>query len=89
MGRKAKNTFMINNDEVSIGHPDWVVNATATIRADYAEEITSLAWSKNGEYVYSSKLRMYLHVYIMRKWYGDTVYETMRDAGSLSFIGDH
>lgn len=82
----SKNTFEINGDRVTISHPNWDFWAFASIKDEYAEEMQSVTWSKNGEYLYSSKLGMYLHVYIMRKWYGDEVYEQMKTDG---YVVDH
>lgn len=79
----SKNTFEINGDRVTIRHLDWDFLAFATIRDDYAEELQSVTWSKNGEYLYSSKLKIYLHVYIMRKWYGDEEYQKMKESGCI------
>lgn len=82
----SKNEFEIHGDRISISHPDWDFIASASIRDDYAEELQSVTWSKKGEYLYSNKLEMYLHIYIMRKWYGDDTYETMKDEG---YVVDH
>lgn len=71
---------------VTITHPDWDFVATATIRDDYKEEFMSVTWSKHGDYIYNKKLGGYLHIYIMRKWYGDEIYEKMYVDG---YIVDH
>ena len=52
----SKNTFEINDNRVLISHPDWDFVASASIKEEYAEELQSVTWSKNGEYLYSSKL---------------------------------
>ena len=80
----SKNKFEIHGDRISISHPDWDFIASASIRDDYAEELQSVTWSKKGDYLYSNKLEIYLHIYIMRKWYGDDTYETMKDEGYVS-----
>ena len=77
----SKNKFEIHGDRISISHPDWDFIASASIRDDYAEELQSVTWSKNGEYLYSNKLEIYLHIYIVRKWYGDNTYDIMKDEG--------
>ena len=46
MPRTSKNNFSINEDVVTISHPDWDFVATASIRDDYAEEFKSVTWSK-------------------------------------------
>ena len=79
----SKNTFEISGGRVTIGHPDWDFLAFASIKDEYSDEFQSVTWSKNGEYLYSSKLKVYLHVYIMKKWYGDDVYEKMKAEGCV------
>mgnify|MGYP003430496575 CR=1 FL=1 len=86
MPRVSKNTFNINGNVVTISHPNWDFIATASIREDYAEEFLSVTWSKNGNYLYNEKLGGYLHIYIMKKWYGDEMYEQMKAEG---YIVDH
>ncbi len=81
-----KNRFDRNDDIVLISHPEWGFVASASIRDDYAEELQSVSWSQKGNYLYSSKLGMYLHIYIARKWYGDDVYEKMKVDG---YVVDH
>lgn len=82
----SKNKFEIYGDKILISHPNWDFIASATIRDDYAEELQSVTWTKVGEYLYSNKLEKYLHIYIMRKWYGDDTYEEMKDNG---YVVDH
>lgn len=79
----SKNTFEISRGRVTIGHPDWDFLSFASIKDEYADELQSVTWSKKGEYLYSSKLKVYLHVYIMKKWYGDDVYEKMKAEGCV------
>ena len=86
MPRTSKNTFEINDDIITISHPDWNCLATATIRSDYEEELKSVTWSKNGNDLYSHRLGVYLHIYIMKKWYGEEVFEEMKADG---YVVDH
>lgn len=86
MPRTSKNTFTISGNHITISHPDWDFIATATIRGDYAEEFQSVTWSKKGDYLYNEKLGGYLHIYIMRKWYGEEIYNQMSLNG---YIVDH
>ena len=86
MPRQSKNNFTISGDMITIAHPDWDFIATATIRDDYAEEFQSVTWSKKGEYLYNEKLGGYLHIYIMKKWYGEETYEQMSADG---YVVDH
>ena len=52
----SRNKFEIYGDRISISHSDWDFVASASVKEDYAEELQSVTWSKNGEYLYSSKL---------------------------------
>ena len=79
----SKNTFEIVGERVTISHPDWDFLAFASVKDEYADELQSVTWSKKGEYLYSSKLKVYLHVYIMRKWYGDDVCRKMNNEGCV------
>lgn len=79
----SKNKFRVCYNSVTISNDEWESLASATIRDDYAEELMSVTWSKKGEYLYSNKLKMYLHIYIMKKWYGEDVYDEMRKAGCV------
>lgn len=69
-----------------ISHPDWNFIASASLRDDYAVEIQSVSWSKNGDYLYSQQLKCYLHIYIMKKWYGEDFYESMK---ADDYVVDH
>ena len=71
MPRKSKVKYDPQGEVLYISHPDWDFMATASLRPDYADEIQSVSWSKNGDYLYSSTFECYLHVYIMKKWYGE------------------
>lgn len=86
MARNEPNIFTISGDTVSIFRPGWESVAYASIKDDYVEELLSLNWVINNGYLYSSKKKMYLHIYIMRKWYGDEKYEKMLEEG---FVVDH
>lgn len=86
MPRKSKNIFTVSDDMITIGHPSWDFVATASIREDYLAEIQRVTWSQNGRYLYNESLGGYLHIYIMRKWYGDDVYEQMKKDG---YVVDH
>lgn len=86
MQRKSKNTFEIHRDTVSIYNKDWDCVACASIRDDYKEELMSVTWSNKNGYLYSSTLKTYLHIYIMKKWYGVQKYEDMKKDG---FVVDH
>ncbi len=80
------NTFDRNGDLVTISNPKWGFVATASIRDDYYDELISSTWSKKGDYLYSNKLDTYLHIYIMKKWYGEDVYQQMKLDG---YVVDH
>ena len=52
MANSSKNVFSIDGDTITISHSDGDFIATASLREDYEEEIQSVTWSKNGNYVY-------------------------------------
>lgn len=79
----SKNTFEVQGDTIYIKHPEWDFIATATVREDYLDEIQSVTWTYTNGYLRSSKLNQYLHIYIMKKWYGDDLYNQMCDAGCV------
>lgn len=83
MPRTSKNKFSIDGDTITISHPDWDFLATASIKDDFADEIQEVSWSKNGDYIYSSRLKEYLHIYIIKKWYGEETYEQMKANGCV------
>lgn len=83
---RSKVRYEVHGDTLQIIHPDWERIAFATIREDYTEEIQSVAWSRNGDYLFSSRLNCLLHIYIMKKWYGEDLYEKMKTNG---FVVDH
>ncbi len=83
---KSKVKYEVHGDILHLFNPEWESVAFATLRDDYAEEIQSVTWTKNGNYLYSSKLKCYLHIYIMKKWYGSELYEKMKQDG---YIVDH
>lgn len=82
----SRNKFERHGDIVFISNTGWDFVATASIRDDYADELESVTWSKSGNYLYSSKLKVYLHIYIMQKWYGDDVY---REMSNNQYVVDH
>lgn len=84
----SKNKFeLYGNDQcLSIYNEGWNSLAFATVREDYLEEIQSITWTKNGDYLFNKKLGMYLHRYIIKKWYGEQMLENMTSKG---FVIDH
>ena len=81
----SKNIFSIIGDEITIYNKNWSKQSVATIRDDYIDEIQSVTWSKNGDYLYNRELG-YLHIYIMKKWYGEALYVVMKEN---DYIIDH
>lgn len=79
----SKNTFERNGDFVTISNPEWDFAATASIRDDYYDELISLTWTRKGDYLYSNKLHTYLHIYVMKKWYGEETYQQMKQGGCV------
>lgn len=86
MGKSIPNTFRIEGNTISITRSDWDFIAVASVKEEYLDEIRSFNWVLNNGYLYCHKISMYLHIYIMRKWYGDKTYEAMKDEG---FVVDH
>lgn len=88
---KSKNTFEIHGDDVHIYRREWGSMAFTTYREDYYEELTSVTWTKtkrkneDNAYLYNPKFG-YLHRYIMGKWYGEDMVETMTENG---WVVDH
>lgn len=82
----GRNRFEIHGDKIFISHEKWNFIASATVRDDYIDEIQSVTWTKNGSYLYSKTLGIYLHIYIMQKWYGEEKYQQMKQAG---YVVDH
>lgn len=81
----SKNSFEISGDYIIIKQTDWNKDAIASIRDDYSSELQSVTWTKKGEYLHNQKLG-YLHRYIVKKWYGDEVLQSMTDA---DYVVDH
>ena len=82
----SKNKFDVRGDRVYITHEKWNFVATASLKDEYVEELMSVTWTKNNDYLYSSKLNTYLHIYVMKKWYGEEKYEQMKKEG---YVVDH
>nr|WP_302597125.1 HNH endonuclease [uncultured Cellulosilyticum sp.] len=82
----SKNEFEINGDRIYISRDGWNKLGSTTYRADYYEELKSVTWTKKGEYLYSNKLKKYLHRYIAEKWYGEEMVKWM---DSHLFVVDH
>lgn len=80
------NHFDVSGDMLYIKHEKWGFVALATVRDDYIDEITSVTWSKKGKYLYCGTLDIYLHIYIMQKWYGEEECQKMHSEG---YVVDH
>ena len=93
MPRTSKNKFEIINDEIHISKEGWPLIGLTTYREDYYEELTSKTWaltkanSETDDKGYlSNKTLGVLHRYIVAKWYGQDVLDTMTQKG---FVVDH
>lgn len=93
MPRTSKNKFEIINDEIHISKEGWPLIGLTTYREDYYEELTSKTWtltkanSETDDKGYlSNKTLGLLHRYIVAKWYGQDVLDTMTQKG---FVVDH
>lgn len=82
----SKNKFDVRDDRVYISHEKWNFIAVASIKDEYLEELMSVTWTKNNGYLYSKQLSTYLHIYVMKKWYGEEKYEQMKAEG---YVVDH
>lgn len=81
----SKNRFEIANGNINILRDDWKKCAQVTYREDYFEELASVTWRENNGYVVNNKLG-YLHRYIMKKWYGEEIFDEMVKRG---WVVDH
>lgn len=93
MPRTSKNKFEIINNEIHISKEGWPLIGLTTYREDYYEELTSKTWtltkanSETDDKGYlSNKTLGLLHRYIVAKWYGQDVLDTMTQKG---FVVDH
>lgn len=81
----SENTFKLYGDEIHIYRKSWSKTALTTYREDYYDELTSVTWTKKGDYLSNTKLGM-LHRYIMEKWYGK---EMLSEMSKKDWIVDH
>lgn len=70
------NTFTILGDEVWINREGWKSVAITTYDERYYSELSNVTWTENNGYLVQAKFGS-LHRYVMRKWYGDEVFNTM------------
>lgn len=85
MPRKSKNKFSVKEDTVFITRDEWTVAALATYRDDYYKELTSYTWTLKNGYPSNETLGG-LHLYMMRKWYGD---DMVKDMAQRGYVVDH
>jgi len=81
----SKNKFEIFNDEIHISKEGWDKIASTTFREDYFDELTSVTWTASRGYLTNGKHGL-LHRYIMKKWYGEDMVQSMSEKG---WIVDH
>lgn len=81
----SKNTFTIEGNEIHIFREGWNHSAVITSNDNYNEIITNVTWSINNEYLFNKKLG-YLHCYVMKVWYGEDVYNEMKQK---DWVVDH
>lgn len=72
----SKNSISIIEDEIRIDRKEWPRSAITTFREDYYEELSSVTWTLKNGYLHNTKFG-YLHRYVMRKWYGETLFSHM------------
>lgn len=75
----------VSEDTMQIMRPSWDNPVYVTVRGDYIDEIKRYKWSINNGYPYNGKLG-FLHLYVMRKWYGDEICNKMQEE---SYVVDH
>lgn len=80
-----KNTFSVRDNRIYIWRDEWKSLAITDYRADYIDEIRSVTWREKNGYVYCEKFG-YLHRYIMKKWYGEELFDEMAQNG---WVIDH
>lgn len=82
---KSKNSFFRSGDTIHIMREKWNRNGLVTYREDYYDELTSTTWIDNNGYLLSKKLGL-LHRYVMEKWYGKEMLDSMTKQG---WVVDH
>ncbi len=80
------NEYSINGNNVIISRQGWDFTASATIKEEFIDEFVGISWIKKGRYIYSNKLKEYLHIYVIKQWYGEKVYNNLKENG---FVVDH
>ena len=75
----SKNTFVVNDETITIMRSEWDKNALASYREDYYEELTSHTWGLKNGYPNNDALGGGLHRYMMAKWYGEDVIPIHRE----------
>lgn len=79
----SKNSFKISGNVVEIFREEWTKMAYAEYREDYYKELTVTTWTQRGNALYSSKLKKYLHQFIMDEWYGEDMRKIMYENGYI------
>lgn len=82
----SKNTFVVNDETITIMRSEWDKNALASYREDYYEELTSHTWGLKNGYPNNDALGGGLHRYMMAKWYGEDVLSQFTENG---YVVDH
>lgn len=74
------------NDKITFVDQEKGIFAYTDYTEDLWNKIKETNWHKNGEYLYCSKLGMYLHRFVMANWYGEDV---LMDFTDKKFVVDH
>lgn len=82
----SKNTFVVNDETITIMRSEWDKNALASYREDYYKELTSHTWGLKNGYPNNDALGGGLHRYMMAKWYGEDVLSQFTENG---YVVDH
>ena len=74
------------NDNIYISNPRWDKIAYTDFDKGLWDKVSAVTWTKNGDYLYSTKLKKYLHQFVMAYWYGQ---EEVIAAKEKKFVVDH
>lgn len=71
---------------INLIHPKWNKLAVTEYDEGLFKIISETTWTKNGDYIRSSKLNKSLHQVVMEYWYGE---DAVKEAYKNGFVIDH
>lgn len=86
MTHRSLNKFSVVGNDIHISRDGRPWLAFTSYREDYYDEIISRTWTLDKEGYLKNPSLGYLHRYIMRKWYGDEVFNYFTANG---YVVDH